>query len=1054
MKSKDIRTKWIQYFQDKREHLHLPSASLVPNNPTLLLTNAGMVPFVPYFLGQEKPPSPRAVTVQKCVRVGGKDSDLENIGKTPRHLTFFEMLGNFSFGDYFKEEVIPWSWELLTEVYGFKPENLLVSIFAGDELVAEDTEALNIWHKKVGVPENRILKMGRADNFWGPPGGISGPCGPCSEIYYDPGDGSEPIEIWNLVFMQYEKFEDGSLKALPKPNVDTGAGLERMATILQGKETVFETDLMEPLIQKVKSLKHSAEEGRLDLSVKIIADHLRCSSMLIADGVKPSNLGRGYVLRMLIRRAARFAWLIGLKDPFLASLVPTVQEIFAGTYPELDSNVANIQKQLTAEEEAFNKTIDRGLQKFNEIVSVHVTLNSITPQPPCKGESKSLVLDESLHESGVFKYNTKLLEQAKQMRENPTQAEQVLWDECLRSSKAEYKFTRQKPIDNFILDFYCSELLLAIEADGEIHDKSKEQDSVRDEKLNQLGIKVLRLTNNQILDETEKVKSLIKTEIENREKELEKQQPNKLPLTRGLGGNKINGEAAFDLYATYGFPVELTVDLAEEKGLSVDLEAYQKAKDAHSEVSNQGKFAVGFKAERNEELQNLPATEFIGYESQSCNDAKVLMVIDSPDNENEAIIILDKTTLYAEGGGQKADKGIISSQGRGKPNEKIFFHVSDVQKQGEVFLHKGYYPDSTADHLKAGDQVISTYNFSPRHETAKHHTATHLLHAALRRVTNNETEQRGSLVTPERLRFDFACSKKLSEKELEFIEESINEIIKQKCEVKTEILPIKEAIEKGAMAFFGDKYGEDVRVLSILPPNLLVRGNSETPSKKAGEVISIELCGGTHVKNTSEIQGFKIVSESAISAGVRRIEAVAGQAYIDYLRESDKQLDEMKVELKVPREKVAERVKELIESDKQKDKKVTELEKQLVKFKAEALLDEIKEINGIKVLVTETDLTALKDALDFISTKLQGESSERGILVEYVLFLASKEGPKISYAAKTSTKVRTTAKDLVAQFASSIGGSGGGRPDFAQGGGGEVSKFENALAEVKSTVFS
>ncbi|MDJ0626504.1 MAG: alanine--tRNA ligase [Candidatus Caenarcaniphilales bacterium] len=370
MKSQEIRDRWIKFFENKK-HLYVPSASLIPQNPTLLLTNAGMVPFVPYFLGQEKPPSKRAVSIQKCVRVGGKDSDLENIGKTPRHLTFFEMLGNFSFGDYFKEEVIPWSWDLLTNKdygYGFKPEQLLVSIFEGDDKVSEDKEALDIWHKKVGIPENRILKLGRKDNFWGPPGGISGPCGPCSEIYYDSGDGSEPIEIWNLVFMQYEQFEDGSLKSLPKPNVDTGAGLERIATILQGKQTVFETDLLAPIIKKIKELDIEKSNTKLDLSVKIIADHIRCSAMLIGDGVKPSNLGRGYVLRMLIRRAARYGWLIGLKKPFLSELVSPVKDIFDKAYPQVKESEKQIAEIIETEEKAFAKTLENGLKKFNELV--------------------------------------------------------------------------------------------------------------------------------------------------------------------------------------------------------------------------------------------------------------------------------------------------------------------------------------------------------------------------------------------------------------------------------------------------------------------------------------------------------------------------------------------------------------------------------------------------------------------------------------------------------------------------------------------------------------
>jgi|688.fasta_scaffold18273_2 alanyl-tRNA synthetase len=1077
MKSQDIRSNWIKFFKEKKGHLDLPSASLVPNNPTLLLTNAGMVPFVPYFLGQQKPPASRITTVQKCVRVGGKDSDLENIGKTSRHLTFFEMLGNFSFGDYFKEEVIPWSWELLTQVYGFKPEELIVSVFAGDDTSTEgkhkvgfDQEAFDIWTKKVGVPESRILKLGRADNFWGPPGGISGPCGPCSEIYYAPEDGSEPIEIWNLVFMQYEKFEDGSLQPLPKPNVDTGAGLERLATILQGRKTVFETDLMEPIvskIRKIRGLKYSLDyyentprEQHKKFGIeedyinRVIADHVRCSCMLLADGVKPSNLGRGYILRMLIRRAARFGRSSGLNRPFLALLVPSVQAVFAGTYPELDKNIAEIKMQLTSEEEAFNKTIERGLQKFNEIISsitrnnpeVEVPpnpLNTITPQPPCKGESKSVVLDECLHESGVFKYNTKLLEQAKQMRENPTEAEKALWDSCLRSSLTEYKFTRQKPIDNFILDFYCSELLLGIEADGEIHEKQKEQDFQRDSKLESLGIKVIRFSNHSILKEIEKVKNDIQETISKRKIELGNPPKEitvdleriKLPLSRGLGGNKvINGEQAFDLYATYGFPVELTIDLAEEKGFTVDLEGYEKAKQTHSEVSNQGKFAVGFKAERNEKLKDLPPTEFIYKHSDELfliekdRTTTILYV-------NDEFIVLDRTPFYPESGGQVSDTGFLwflTSSRADEADENIYqlvFSVNNVQKRENTIIHQGELINKS---LKAGDRVYYSIDFSRRQQIEAHHSATHLLHAALRKATNNEAEQRGSLVAPERLRFDFTCSQKLGENTIQEIENLVNETIKQNAEVKHETMSMQEAINKGALAFFGDKYGDEVKVLTVQ------NDDSEKP-------FSIELCGGTHVKNTSEIQGFKIISESAISSGIRRIEAVAGQAYIDYLRESDKQLDELKYELKVPREKVNERVQALQDELKATQKKNAELEKQLIEFKAQELLLKVQEIKSIKFLIEETELSNLKEALDSLSSKVSGD---------YIFFLASKTGEKMSYAAKVVLSPPfkgaggVTAKDLVGNFASSVGGSGGGRPDYAQGGGGDKDKIKVTLDEI------
>ena len=825
-----------------------------------------MVPFVPYFLGQQKPPASRIVTVQKCVRVGGKDSDLENIGKTPRHLTFFEMLGNFSFGDYFKEEAISWAWKLLTQVYGFKPEELIISIFGGDERLGEDKEAFDIWHKKIGIPLERIWKLDRKDNFWGPPGGISGPCGPCSEIYYVPSNGSEPIEIWNLVFMQYEQFEDGSLKPLAKPNIDTGAGLERLASILQQKENVFETDLLQPIIKSVQRLPIDKDHNKRELAVKIIADHLRCSSMLLADGVKPNNLGRGYVLRMRVRRAARYGKLIGLNEPFLYNLIPFVSEVFAGAYPELDHNLNQIQTEIQAEEIAFNQTIERGLKKFNEIVAGSKTKN-------------------------------------------------------------------------------------------------------------------------------------------------------------------INGTAAFELYATYGFPLELTIDLAEEQGLEVDLIDYEKAKEKHSNISNQNKFAIGFKMASGEMFKNLPATEFVGYIStqelseryinKQEKDISVVLhceVQEEKEGRKFGILILDKTPFYAESGGQMADKGEIQIYNSGsieKDQRITVFKVDDVQKIEGVFVHKG----EILAMAQVGDKVYAIPDFAQRDKTAKHHTATHLLHAALREFVSDLIQQKGSLVNSERLRFDFAHSKPLSEQQIKNIEIRINQIIQQNYEVKTETLSFNEALEKGALAFFEDKYGDLVRVLTI--------------SKNSAKPFSIELCGGTHVQNTAEIGQFKIISESAISSGVRRIEALAGQACLKYLQLADTELEEIKEILKAPRGQLSERIKTLQDESKNNQKQLAELEKQIAELKAEKLSSQIEEYNGIKTLILETDLNSLKEALDYLGHKIQDN---------YILFLLNAGGSRPSYAAKISPNLKNkfSAKDLVAQFASLIGGSGGGRPDYAQGGGGQI----------------
>jgi alanyl-tRNA synthetase len=879
MKSQDIKQNWLKFFAEKKGHLIVPSASLVPDNPTLLLTNAGMVPFVPYFLGQANPPASRIASIQRCARLGGKDSDLENIGKTPRHLSFFEMLGNFSFGDYFKEEIISWAWELLTEVYGFKKEQLLVSVFAGDQKVGFDEEAFKLWHQKIGLPESQIMKLGRADNFWGPPGGISGPCGPCSEIYYLKSPEAEPLEIWNLVFMQYEQLIDGSLQTLKKPNVDTGAGLERLAAILQNKETVFETDLLAPLIVNLQHFNFDFDHPKSESAFKIMADHLRCSAMLIADGVQPSNLGRGYLLRMLIRRAARFGKLLGVQEPFLYNLVTAepVQELLQNIHPEITENLSTIQKQLQKEEIAFAETIERGLKKFQEIAS-----------------------------------------------------------------------------------------------------------------------------------KTDK---------------------------------QIDGEQAFDLYATHGFPVELTMDLAAEQDLTVDLDTYQKAKEKHADVSNQGKFAVGFQTKENLAAKikdlNLPPTEFLGYvslqEFQEQNKPQenpaTVLFSDFETNPREdghyGLVILDKTFFYGESGGQVADQGWLKTLDNSKSVK-----VVDVQKIEGVYVHTVKLQQGKGS-IHKDDEVTCDYKGFTRQKISQHHTATHLLHAALRKELGEEVKQMGSLVEPGRLRFDFSHSKTLTPEQISKIDDAINKLIQEEIKVKTEELSYEKAIEKGALAFFDDKYGDKVRVLTVQAPEL--------------EFESIELCGGTHVKNTSEIIGFKIVSESAISSGVRRIEAVAGGAYLQYLADNDKILTKIKDKLKAPREELIGRIESLQESSKQKDKELKNLQKQLTSYQAADLLNQVEEKSGIKLLVAETSIQNLREALDLISNKLREN---------YLLFLVNNNGQALTYAAKVSKDLQAkfAAKDLVGAFAQSTDGSGGGKAEYAQGGGGKPAKLKAGLEAVQAMI--
>ena len=879
MKSQDIKQNWLSFFSEKKEHLLVPSASLVPDNPTLLLTNAGMVPFVPYFLGQMNPPSSRITTVQRCIRLGGKDSDLENIGKTPRHLSFFEMLGNFSFGDYFKENTIQWAWELLTKVYCFPKEQLLVSVFAGDEKIGFDREAFEIWHKKIGLSSNQIIRLGRKDNFWGPPGGVSGPCGPCSEIYYLADTEAEPLEIWNLVFMQYEQMADGSLQTLQKPNVDTGAGLERLATILQKKDSVYQTDLLDPLLVALKLLPFDFNHLQAGRALKIMADHLRCSVMLLADGVRPSNLGRGYLLRMLIRRAARFGKLLGVQESFLHEVLvrPKVEVLWSNIFPKITENLREIQTQIHKEEMAFTETIERGLKKFQEVA------------------------EQSDHQ--------------------------------------------------------------------------------------------------------------------------------------------IEGKQAFELYATYGFPLELTLDLASERGLRVDLESYQKAKEKHADLSNQNKFAIGFQTKENLASKikslNLPKTRFLGYISHQEHLQKIktepnaqlgtvlYSEIEVFNNQQEirGLIVLDQTFFYAESGGQTSDQGILKACER-----KTEFKVIEVKNIDGVYFHTVTFSKDQA-FLQKGDQVWGCYSASIRYEVAKHHTATHLLHAALRKQFGSSLQQKGSLVEAQRLRFDFSHSQPLSSVEIQSLNQEINAIVHSKYRVLTKEITYKQAIEQGALAFFEDKYGSQVRVLSIEDP-------------VSSELYSLELCGGTHIENTEEIIGFKIIAESAISSGVRRLEAVSGLAYLEYLNKRDIELEEIKQVLKVPNNQLAEQVKVLQQNNVQKDQEIKNLSKQLLIYKACELEKNIQEIKGHKILLIETSISDLHQVLNLMGNRLKDN---------YLLFLVHKGASGLSYAAKVSKNLQKefSAKDLITTFAQITKGNGGGNNGYAQGGSGKLEKLETGLLKLK-----
>jgi len=875
MDSNQIRKNWIKFFTEEKKHKLVPSASLVPQNPTLLLVNAGMVPFVSCFLGEEQPESSRQVSIQKCVRVGGKDSDLENIGYTPRHLSFFEMLGNFSFGDYFKEEAILWSWELLTKVYAFQPENLIVSVFGGDQKLnlPEDQLAFKIWKNKIKIPEERIIKLPAKDNFWGPPGGINGPCGPCSEIYYKKDSQSEPVEIWNLVFMELEKNKDQTFSSLKKKNIDTGAGLERLACILQNKPTVFETDLLAPILQFLKNKVQKKTKNPDQATLKIIADHFRCSFMLLLDRIEPSNLGRGYITRMLIRRAARFGRLLGLKELFLESLLEPCLEIFKESYPEVleQEKISRLKNILSKEEENFNRSIEKGLKQFEKLV---------------------------------------------------------------KTSK--------------------------------------------------------RTKENKLL---------------------------------------LSGQGVFELHATHGFPLELTIDLAKENKLEIDLTEYQKAKEKHAQVSDQNKFAHSLKS-LNLNLSGIKATEDqFKYQIQKIQTGAISSfeaeLQEFKIYEKHADLVLNRTCFYAESGGQIGDQGLIYLKLASQEQDSLLTcQVFDTQKVGKHVLHKIILKENQSENLakfleeakKAKQALFLEVDLEKRNELAKHHTATHLLQAALRKNLKSYGKQAGSRVESTKTRFDFSYFRALSLEELKSVEEQVNLWIQADLKVQTISTSLKEALELGALSFEEDKYDpESVRVLKI------------------GEKESTELCGGTHVQRTSEIGAVKIILESSISAGTRRIEMLAGKSAINYLIKNSEKLSLITRELKVQTAKAPQKILELKQEIKSEQKKNKDLQKILLNYKAQELLQKnLNKQEKFKLIIAEVEGLNLKELIEILSSKLQKD---------FLIFLINKikEQNKVNYICKLSRNTeKLNAKEFTDYYSELIKGNSGGNQNFSQGGSGNL----------------
>lgn len=866
MKSAEIRTKFLEFFA-QRGHQIVPSSPLVPHeDPTLLFTNAGMNQFKDVFLGFDKRPYSRATTAQKCVRAGGKHNDLENVGYTARHHTFFEMLGNFSFGDYFKRDAIRNAWDLLTTVYMLPPEKLWVTVYA------EDDEAYGIWANEIGVPAERIVRIGdnkgaryASDNFWMM--GDTGPCGPCTEIFYDHGpdvaggppgspeeDGDRYIEIWNLVFMQFNRDEAGVMHKLPKPSVDTGMGLERLAAVLQGVHSNYETDVFQTLIAAAARVTGSAELE--SPSLKVLADHIRATSFLIADGVIPGNEGRGFVLRRIIRRAIRHGWKLGVRQPFFHQLVGDLAALMGEAYPQLNTERARIEATLREEEHRFFQTIERGME---------------------------------------------------------------------------------------IVDAEIDALLAA-------------------------------------------------------------------------GKTTFDGETAFKLHDTYGFPLDLTADICRERNLTVDAAAFDAAmarQKAQARAAGKFKMAAALEYSGDE-------TDFQGYDHLTVADAKILALYrdGSPATElregEQGVIVLNRTPFYAESGGQAGDTGELRAPGG-------IFAVEDTQKiQASVFGHHG---TVTTGALRLGDTIAARVNPAARTATMRNHSATHLLHKALRQVLGEHVQQKGSQVDAEKTRFDFSHNAPLTPAQIAEVERLVNREILANTETQARIMPIEEARHSGAMMLFGEKYGDHVRVLDI--------GTSR------------ELCGGTHVARTGDIGLCKIILETGIAAGVRRIEAVTGEGALALAQEQEARLAALGTLLKVKPEELTARITALLEHNRAQEKELARLASKLASSQGDELLGQAKAVNGIQVLAAQidgADIPQLREMADKLRDKL-GTAA---------IVLASVTDGKVSLIAAVSQNATAKVKAgaLVSHLAAQIGGKGGGRPDMAQAGGGDPQKLPAALAGV------
>ena len=876
----ELREMFLSFFETKG-HLRLPSFSLIPqNDPSLLLINSGMAPMKPWFTGEQEPPRHRVTTCQKCIRTG----DSENIGKTARHGTYFEMLGNFSFGDYFKKEAIHWAWEFLTspEWVGLDPNRLYPSVFAGNETTPAADEAVRIWNEEIGIPADRIFKFGKADNFWEHG---SGPCGPCSEIYYDRGeqwgcgkpgctvgcDCDRYIEVWNVVFSQFDNDGEDHYTELKQKNIDTGMGLERLACVCQGVPSLFDVDTVMNITHKVSEITgaHYGETAAKDVSLRVITDHIRSATFMICDGVLPSNEGRGYVLRRLLRRAARHGKLLGMNKPFLYEVCDTVIHENEGHYPELRERQDYITKVIRVEEENFAKTIDGGLRIFNEMLEGH----------------------------------------------------------------------------------------------------------------------------------------------------------------KAKGEQTFSGADAFKLYDTYGFPIDLTLEMVEEQGMTLDEDEFHKQMEEQRQRARKAREALGDLGWSGVEFgKDVPETEFVGYENTEAVGCKVVaLVVENEQAEEvmpgvEAILVLDKTPFYAEMGGQVADHGTITTQSGAQ------FLVNDVQKnKGGKYMHYG---KLTSGVLKLGDEVTAAIDVKRRKAIMRAHSATHLLDKALRTVLGDHVHQAGSLVEEDRLRFDFTHFSAMTPEELSKVSAIVNEAVLEGYDIHTDVLPIEEAKKRGAIALFGEKYGDTVRVVDM------------------GEGYSVEFCGGTHLDNTAKVGVFHISSEFSVASGVRRIEATTGKASLDVMNRNQEMLFQAAATLKAKPGELRDKAEHLMAEMKDLKQMVEKFKSKDAMGEAERFLFAAHDVGGLKVLtstVPDADAARLRSMGDFLRDKDP----------KVVAVLATVQGGKITFLAvcgKEAVQKGVKAGDIIKQVSAIAGGSGGGKPDSAMGGGKDPLMLDNALAMVDNVV--